>query len=88
MNPPTPLETVSPDTLEHLFSSDPSSLSDDEFRLLILECRRRRNEFALSEAKASTEAKLKRPRAEPKSAAQAASQDKPTSELTLDDLFN
>jgi len=82
----TPLTSTDPASLDLLFSSDPTTLSDREIERLVLELRRRRSEFLSSEATKALAPKKTRAKAEPQSAASAAALDKPLSEISLDDL--
>ncbi len=71
-----------------LFESDPTTLTDDQFKSLITELRRRRNSFLAEEAAAAAKGKAARPKADRQSAASAAVLAKPTGELALGDLFD
>lgn len=82
----SPLLTTSPDALSALFSSDPTTLTDAQLDTLIHELRRRRNAFMSEEAAKATAPKSKRTKAELLTPSTAAELDKPTSELSLDDL--
>lgn len=82
----SPLTSASPDSLSVLFESDPTTLTDDQLMSLINELRRRRNVFTAEEAAKATAPKSKRTKAEPSTPSTAAELDKPTSELSLDDL--
>lgn len=91
MNEPlelTPLATVDHDSITAIFCADPTSLTDADLDKLVLELRRRRNEFIASEAAKAAKGKAadKKPKATV-TAAEALVADKPTSELSLDDLI-
>lgn len=84
--PDSPLLAVNADAISELFEADPLTLTDAQLMSLILELRRRRNEFASSEAAKSLAPKKSRTRAEPQSAVEAAALDKPITEVGLDDI--
>lgn len=84
--PPSPLATVDADALSVLFEADPLTLTDAQFMALIVELRRRRNEFTAAEAAKALKPKSTRTRATPQSTAASAALDKPPSEVSLDDL--
>lgn len=82
-----PLATASPLSIDALFAADPLALTDPDFNRLILEVRRRRDEFAASEAAKAATPKAKRAKLVPASAPNAAALDKPPGELDLSDLM-
>lgn len=82
-----PLATASPLALDALFSADPLSLDDGSFNRLILEVRRRRDEFVAAEAAKAATPKAKRAKITPQDASAAAALDKPPAELDLTDLL-
>lgn len=84
--PESPLLSTSPDALSALFAADPVKLEDPELRALITELRRRRSAFRAEEAAKSLKPAAKRAKAETQSAPAAAALDKPTSEISLDDI--
>jgi len=83
----SPLLSTDPDAVTKLFDADPLTLTDAQLLALITELRRRRSVFASEEAAKALAGKAKRARgsndASPEAAALA---DKPTSEISLDDL--
>jgi len=84
MTTETPLAIVDPDSLTALFGGDPSEKPDEDIVELCTELRRRRSVFASDEAVKALKDKNKRAKAtDPASPALA---DKPSSELSLDDL--
>jgi hypothetical protein len=83
----SPLATVDPTSLDTLFLSDPMTLTDADILRTIGELRRRRSVFASEEAAASLKAKKAKTRAAPTTDEAAATNDKPASELSLDDLL-
>ncbi len=82
-----PLSTVSEDALGLLFESDPLVLTDAQLDVLVLELRRRRSDFASSEAAKAAAGKKSRTKPEPQSASALATLTKPTGEIELDDLL-
>lgn len=83
----SPLSTVDPAALDTLFLSDPMTLSDADILRTVTELRRRRSVFASEEAAKSLAAKKPKSRAAPTTDANAATVDKPASEITMDDLL-
>lgn len=90
---PSPLATPSPDSLASIFDADPRPQTAEELAAFdravregIVELQRRRNVFAAEEAAKSLAPKKTRSKAEAQPAAKAAALDKPTTEVTLDDL--
>lgn len=83
---PSPLASTNPDAIGQLFSTDPTTLSDPDLDTLILEVRRRRNEFNSTEAAKLAKGKSAKEPKPPIDAATAAAMDKPPGELSLDDL--
>ena len=82
--PDTPLSVADPDSLTALFGGDPSEKSEEDIVSLCTELRRRRSVFAAEEAVKTLKDKNKRAKAtDPASPALA---DKPSSEISLDDL--
>lgn len=80
----SPLAVVDPDSLTALFSGDPAEKSPEDIIALCTELRRRRSVFASEEAVKALKDKSKRAKAtDPASPALA---DKPSSEISLDDL--
>ncbi len=84
--PPSPLTTASPEALTAMFEADPCTLTDTQFHSLILTIRARRSTFLAEEATKALKPKSTRTRAEPQPASVAAANDKPISEVNLDDL--
>jgi hypothetical protein len=83
----SPLLFTDPDALTKLFDADPLTLDDAQIMQLITELRRRRSVFASEEAAKTLAGKSKRAKTEaPKDAEGAALADKPTSEVSLDDI--
>lgn len=78
----SPLTSASPNSLTVIFESDPMTLTDSQILAGINELRRRRNVFASEEAAKALAPK----RAKAKSEATSTPLDKPTSEISLDDL--
>lgn len=83
----TPLAAVDPDSIKYIFDANPNTLSDADFKTLLVELRRRRSEFASSEAAKAAKGKSARALKPTLSAADAAKLDVPAGELTLDDLL-
>lgn len=84
----SPLASVPEDTLGLIFSSDPRELTSADYSTLVLELRRRRSVHLAEEAAKAAKGKKAK---EPKpiiSAPEAAKLNKPTAELTLDDLLS
>lgn len=84
--PASLLDTTSPDSISALFLADPGTLSDADHIKLILELRRRRNEFLSAEAAAQSKPKAAR-KAPALPAAEAAALDKPLTETGLEDFL-
>ncbi len=82
----SPLSTPSPDSISALFLADPLTLTDDALMALVIELRRRRNEFTAAEAAKALKPKAVRTKAIPQSPSAAAALDKPPSEISLEDL--
>ena len=80
----TPLAVTDPDSLTALFAGDPSEKPEDDIVALCTELRRRRSVFASEEAARALKDKPRRAKAT--DPADPAVKDKPTSELSLDDL--
>ena len=80
----TPLASVS---IEDIFLLDPATLDRSDTERLVAELRRRRSEFASAEAAKQAQGKKAKVKSEAKPAAESAKLDKPTSQLTLDDLL-
>lgn len=72
------------DAIAALFDADPATLDDASFEALISEFRRRRNVFASEEAANSLKAKKTRVVIDPTTKPTVL--DKPTSEISLEDL--
>lgn len=83
----SPLAAPSPDSLTALFEADPLTLSDAQLDTLIAELRRRRSAFLAEEAAKALKPKRERASAQAQSATAAPTLDKPTGELSLDDLL-
>lgn len=83
----TPLATVDPDSIKYIFDSNPNTLTDTDFKSLLLELRRRRSEFASAEAAKAAKGKKERAVKGPVSASVAATLDKPAGEISLEDLL-
>lgn len=80
----TPLTAADPDSLTALFTGDPDEKPEADIVSLCTELRRRRSVFAAEEAVKALSSKPKRAKAT--DPAEAAIKDKPSSELSLDDL--
>lgn len=83
----SPLSAPSPDSLTALFEADPLTLSDTDLDTLIGELRRRRSAFLAEEAAKALKPKRERASAQAQPASAAPSLDKPTGEISLDDLL-
>ncbi len=85
----TPLAAVDPDSITALFDADSASLSDDAFKRLIVEYRRRADVHkAEAAAEAARPKGARRGKPSITDAALAALVDKPVSELSAADLFS
>lgn len=82
----SPLLTADPEALTAIFSADPLTLSDAQLQSAVLELRRRRNAFMAEEAAKALKPKATKVKPQPQSSTSAALNDKPPSELSLDDL--
>lgn len=83
----SPLLQADPSSIDLLFDTKPTDLTEAQLDQLVLELRRRRNAFASDEAAKQSKGKKA---TEPKpavSVSTAAALDKPSGELTLDDLL-
>ena len=86
-NADSPLLSVNNDALTALFEADPLTLTDADLMRLVSELRRRRSVFASEEAaKALAGKKTRGVKADPATPTTALTSDKPTSELSLDDI--
>lgn len=83
---PSPLAQADPNSLDLIFGPDPTTLSQADYLRLVHELRRRRTEFKAQEALAANKVPKARSKAQPVDQATAAVMDKPTTEITLDDL--
>lgn len=91
----TPLAAIAPDTLTAYFEADPSTISDEDFRLLLLDLRRRRSAHLSEEAAKQARGKKDKPAPSlepdgtrsPVAIANAALRDGPAEEITLDKLL-
>lgn len=85
MSEASPLAAASPDALTALFEADPLTITDAQLTVLVTELRRRRNAFLSEEAAKSLKPKAKRVAVDV-NATTPATLDKPTGEVSLDDL--
>lgn len=83
---PSPLLATDPASLDLVFTSGPTTLSDAHLNGLILELRRRRNEFLSSEAAKSLAPKKVKPKLGEVTPTSAVLADKPPAELDLGDI--
>lgn len=85
--PTSPLSSAL--SIEDIFSLPPSTISDADLTRLVSELRRRRSEFLAAEAAKAMAAKKPKSKIDPsvKASATAAKLDKPSGELSLDDLI-
>lgn len=87
------LASTNPDAISELFKADPLTLDETALTKLVSELRRRRNDFLSAEAAAAAKPKATRAKASAADkaaladSAKAAELDKPTHELTLDDML-
>ena len=84
----SPLASVPEDTLGLIFSSDPRDLADTDYLTLVTELQRRRSIHLAEEAAKAAKGKKAKVEKAVISAPEAAKLNKPTAELTLDDLLS
>ncbi len=83
----TPLTTTTLDSIAELFQGNPLDKSEADINRLVIELRRRRNEFLSQEAAAAAKPKSTRAKVGKTTSEDAAKLDKPLGEISLDDLL-